>query len=236
MTGDNLQSSPGYICKLFMSRRPHAVLIAASALEPSLLFRRLQKRGRKCEGQQTWKSFLSTTLHDNNKRCFHQRTNVLDVPHGVVDCQGLGNLLSCFWTEFVAPKAAETGEKMRRLANMKSLLSYALHDNNKTTVLQGMMGRAKVVLDVGWHKTIVCSTHFTFVSLFFWISSRTPNVTTNSALVPEHSSLRPSVKVRLHVPEPVLLPRRLQKGGEKEGENAKVSKMKIIFVNCLACQ
>ena len=76
------------------------------------------------------------TLHDNNKRCFHQRTNVLDGLHSAVGCQGLGNLLSCFWTEVVVPKTAETGEKMRRLANMKSLLSYALHDNNELNFLQ----------------------------------------------------------------------------------------------------
>ena len=55
-----------------------------------------------------------------------QRTNVLDGLHAVVDCQGLGNLLSCFWTEVVVPKTAETGEKMHRLANMKFIIVNSL--------------------------------------------------------------------------------------------------------------
>jgi hypothetical protein len=55
-----------------------------------------------------------------------QRTNVLDGLHAAVDCQGLGNLLSCFWTEFVPPKTAETGEKMHRLANMKFIIVNSL--------------------------------------------------------------------------------------------------------------
>ena len=50
MAGDNLQSSPGYMLKLFMSRRPHAFLIAASASGPRSLPPRLQKRGGK-EGE-----------------------------------------------------------------------------------------------------------------------------------------------------------------------------------------
>ena len=56
----------------------------------------------------------------------HQRTNVLDGLHGAVDCQGLGNLLSCIVTELVVRKAAETGEKMLRLANMKIVIVIRL--------------------------------------------------------------------------------------------------------------
>jgi hypothetical protein len=56
----------------------------------------------------------------------HQRTNVLDVPHGAVGCQGLGNLLSCFWTEVVAPKTAETGEKMHMSAKRQSIIVICL--------------------------------------------------------------------------------------------------------------
>ena len=55
-----------------------------------------------------------------------QRMNVLDGLHAVVGCQGLGNLLSCFWTEVVPPKTAETGEKMHRLANMKIVIVIRL--------------------------------------------------------------------------------------------------------------
>jgi hypothetical protein len=57
-------------------------------------------------------------LVDNyrNLMTVHLRTNVPDGLHGGVDCQGLGNLLSCFWTEVVVPKAAETGEKMHTSA------------------------------------------------------------------------------------------------------------------------
>jgi hypothetical protein len=56
----------------------------------------------------------------------HQRTNVLDGLHGGVDCQGLGNLLSCFWTELVAPKTAGRKGKMRRLANIKIIFVNCL--------------------------------------------------------------------------------------------------------------
>ncbi len=65
---------------------------------------------------------------DNNRNLMtvHQRTNVPDGLHGGVGCQGLGNLLSCFWTEVVPVKAAETGEKMHRLANMKIIIVICL--------------------------------------------------------------------------------------------------------------
>ena len=67
-------------------------------------------------------------LVDNNRNLMtvHQRTSVLDVLHGVVDCQGLGNLLSCIVTELVVRKAAETGEKMHTSANMKIIIVICL--------------------------------------------------------------------------------------------------------------
>ena len=54
-----------------------------------------------------------------------QRTNVLDVLHSAVDCQGLGNLLSCFWTEVVVPKTAEQGENAY-VSKMKIIIVICL--------------------------------------------------------------------------------------------------------------
>ena len=64
---------------------------------------------------------MSTTSDDNNEMINSSEDDVLDVLHGGVGCQGLGNLLSCFWTEVVVVKTAKRKEKMHRLANWKSI-------------------------------------------------------------------------------------------------------------------
>jgi hypothetical protein len=61
-----------------------------------------------------------------------KRTNVLDLLHGAVGFQCLGNLLSCFWTELdrVRRKTAETGENAK-VSKMKSILSTTSDDKNE---------------------------------------------------------------------------------------------------------
>ena len=163
-----------------------SVLFVASTLAnsfpasgPSWFSRRLQKRKQEAMSakiqnsfcQRPWSQKRNDVLATNGRK-----TVLLNVLERAVRCQHLGKLLSCLWTELVVPKAAkkDAGGQCQQKLNVH----FVMYPGVKKEMLF-------------WQR-MDKKTHFASVSLLFWINSRTPNVPTNSALVPEHSSLRPS--------------------------------------------